>query len=109
MLSRYRWHSSDQAHVRFFCTLLDSTVELASFPSRISPLRLTLRADEVDPYQKPQDLLELSPKGLVPALKLHTYTPPRALNESTIILEYLEEYVIRMISSRLFAQISSDP
>ena len=55
--------------------------------------RLTRRADEVDPYKKPAELLEVSPKGLVPALKLHTYTPPRALNESTVILEYLEEYV----------------
>jgi glutathione S-transferase len=39
------------------------------------------------------DLLEVSPKGLVPGLKLHSYTPPRALNESTVILAYLEEYV----------------
>jgi glutathione S-transferase len=70
-----------------------SIVEL--YPSCHSPWRLTrrARADEVDPYKKPAELLEVSPKGLVPALKLHTYTPPRALNESTVILEYLEEYV----------------
>lgn len=48
-------------------------------------------ADEVDPYKKPADLLEVSPKGLVPALKLNTFTPPRAVNESTVILDYLEE------------------
>lgn len=48
-------------------------------------------ADEVDPYKKPKDLLELSPKGLVPALKLTSYSPPRGLNESTVILEFLEE------------------
>lgn len=46
---------------------------------------------EVDPYKKPQGLLEVSPKGLVPGLKLHDYNPPRALNESTVILEYLED------------------
>ncbi|KAJ7098757.1 glutathione S-transferase [Mycena belliarum] len=46
---------------------------------------------EVDPYKKPADLLEVSPKGLVPGLKLHKYTPPRALNESTVILEYIED------------------
>ncbi|KAF9458004.1 glutathione S-transferase [Collybia nuda] len=46
---------------------------------------------KVDPYAKPQDLLEVSPKGLVPGLKLHKYNPPRALNESTVILEYLED------------------
>ncbi|KAK7062138.1 glutathione transferase [Favolaschia claudopus] len=52
--------------------------------------------DEVDPYKKPADLLEVSPKGLVPGLKLHKYTPPRALNESTVILEYLEEALVRL-------------
>jgi len=47
--------------------------------------------DEVDPYKKPKDLLEVSPKGLVPGLKLNNYTPARAINESTVILEYLED------------------
>ena len=55
--------------------------------------QITLYEDEVDPYKKPKDLLEVSPKGLVPGLKLHKYTPPRALNESIVILEYLNEYV----------------
>lgn len=49
--------------------------------------------DEVDPYAKPKDLLEVSPKGLVPGLKLNEFSPPRGLNESTVILEYLEECV----------------
>ncbi|KAI1798422.1 thioredoxin-like protein [Ganoderma leucocontextum] len=46
---------------------------------------------EVDPYKKPAELLELSPKGLVPALKLHNHDPPKALNESTVIIDFLEE------------------
>ncbi|TFY69856.1 hypothetical protein EVJ58_g172 [Rhodofomes roseus] len=46
---------------------------------------------EVDPYKKPADLLEVSPKGLVPALRLENYNPPRAVNESTVILEFLED------------------
>ncbi|TFY72218.1 hypothetical protein EVG20_g776 [Dentipellis fragilis] len=46
---------------------------------------------EVDPYAKPKELLEFSPKGLVPGLKLHRFDPPRALNESTVIMEYLED------------------
>ncbi|KAI0634950.1 glutathione S-transferase C-terminal-like protein [Trametes polyzona] len=46
---------------------------------------------EVDPYKKPAELLELSPKGLVPALRLNNYDPPKALNESTIIVDFLEE------------------
>ncbi|KAG5641512.1 hypothetical protein DXG03_004841 [Asterophora parasitica] len=62
-------------------------------------LFMKVEIDEVDPYKKPQDLLEVSPKGLVPGLKLHTFNPPRGLNESTVILEYLEEYVLR--SSRI--------
>jgi len=56
-------------------------------------LIVSLAPDEVDPYKKPQELLELSPKGLVPALRLNNLDPPKALNESTIILEYLEESV----------------
>ncbi|TFK91913.1 glutathione S-transferase C-terminal-like protein [Polyporus arcularius HHB13444] len=44
---------------------------------------------EVDPYKKPAELLELSPKGLVPALRLDAYNPPRALNESTVIMDFL--------------------
>lgn len=51
----------------------------------------TPSVDEVDPYKKPADLLEVSPKGLVPALRLENYSPPRAVNESTVILEFLEE------------------
>ena len=51
--------------------------------------------DEVDPYKKPAELLELSPKGLVPALRLDNFSPPRALNESTVIMDFLEEYVLR--------------
>ncbi len=59
------------------------------------------RADEVDPYKKPAELLELSPKGLVPALRLNNYDPPRALNESTIIIDFLEECVgLRAASAR---------
>jgi len=54
-------------------------------------LEIPYKYYEVDPYKKPADLLEVSPKGLVPGLKLHKYTPPRGLNESTVILEYLED------------------
>jgi glutathione S-transferase len=50
--------------------------------------------DDVDPYKKPSELVEISPKGLVPALKLHNYNPPRSLHESMVILEYLQEYEV---------------
>ncbi|KAI5982785.1 glutathione S-transferase [Pisolithus albus] len=56
-------------------------------------LEIPYKVYEVNPFKKPQELLELSPKGLVPALRLNNYSPPRALNESSVILEYLEESV----------------
>lgn len=52
--------------------------------------------DEVDPYKKPKDLLEVSPKGLVPGLKMEINGQPRALNESTVILEFVMEYVCNL-------------
>ncbi|KAF8434574.1 glutathione S-transferase [Boletus edulis BED1] len=54
-------------------------------------LGIPYKVHEVDPYKKPQELLEVSPKGLVPALRLSNYTPPRALNESTVIMDFLED------------------
>ncbi|CAD6945820.1 unnamed protein product [Tilletia controversa] len=65
---------------------------LLSPPSASSPWQYR----EVDPYAKPADLLELSPKGLIPALKLgkdDAYPPDlvRGICESTVIVEYLIE------------------
>lgn len=42
---------------------------------------------EVNPYKKDKEYLAINPKGLVPALVHHG----RALNESQVILEYLED------------------
>ncbi|KAN0085796.1 valine---tRNA ligase [Tylopilus felleus] len=63
---------------------------------------------KVDPYQKPQALLDHSPKGLVPALKLNNYTPPRALNESTVIMDFLEDLAATSDKRTLFPPMS-DP
>uniref|UniRef100_A0A0W0F474 GST C-terminal domain-containing protein n=1 Tax=Moniliophthora roreri TaxID=221103 RepID=A0A0W0F474_MONRR len=65
-------------------------IALQTVQAHSEPQDITL-FDEVDPYKKPQDLLEVSPKGLVPGLKLNTFNPPKALNESTVILEYLND------------------
>ncbi|KAF8885770.1 hypothetical protein BD779DRAFT_1532367 [Infundibulicybe gibba] len=43
------------------------------------PYKVTSFNYEVDPYKKPKDLLEVSPKA------------PRALNESTVIMDYLQD------------------
>ncbi|TFY80550.1 hypothetical protein EWM64_g3457 [Hericium alpestre] len=64
---------------------------------------------EVDPYKKPKELLEVSPKGLVPGLKLHRYDPPRALNESTVIMEYLEDLAARTSFDGLLLLPQDDP
>jgi glutathione S-transferase len=40
---------------------------------------------EVDPYQKPQSLLEVNPRGLVPALRHDDW----GCYESTVLMEYV--------------------
>ncbi|KAF7355721.1 Glutathione transferase [Mycena sanguinolenta] len=93
-------HTEDQDITLFgscFCPFVQRVWCAAEYlqipykPSCFAAANLTTYTDEVDPYKKPADLLEVSPKGLVPGLKLHKYTPPRGLNESTVILEYMED------------------
>ncbi|KAF2255781.1 hypothetical protein BU26DRAFT_512739 [Trematosphaeria pertusa] len=43
---------------------------------------------EVDPYKKPQSLLEVNPRGLVPAIR---HGPTWSTHESTVIMEYFED------------------
>lgn len=43
---------------------------------------------EVDPYKKPQSLLEINPRGLVPAIR---HGPTWSTYESSVIMEYLED------------------
>jgi len=40
---------------------------------------------EVDPYKKPQSLLEVNPRGLVPALRHGNWS----CGESTVLMEYV--------------------
>ncbi|KAJ5899047.1 hypothetical protein N7495_003791 [Penicillium taxi] len=47
---------------------------------------------EVDPYYKPQSLLEVNPRGLVPALRHGDW----GCHESTVLLEYLEDLKLGM-------------
>ncbi|KAF2266822.1 hypothetical protein CC78DRAFT_559140 [Lojkania enalia] len=46
---------------------------------------------EVDPYKKPQLLLEINPRGLVPAIR---HGPTWSAYESTVIMEYFEDLKI---------------
>lgn len=51
----------------------------------------------MDPYKKPKDLVEVSPKGLVPALRLtgsfasSAGKPAVGVSESTVILDFLQD------------------
>ncbi|PMD17583.1 hypothetical protein NA56DRAFT_648653 [Hyaloscypha hepaticicola] len=42
---------------------------------------------EVDPYKKPQNLMEVNPRGLVPAIRHGEF----ACGESTVLIEYIDE------------------
>lgn len=42
----------------------------------------------MDPYKKPQSLLDVNPRGLVPAIR---HGPTWSTHESTVIMEYLED------------------
>lgn len=46
---------------------------------------------EVDPYKKPKSLLDVNPRGLVPAIR---HGPTWSTHESTVIMEYLEDLQI---------------
>ena len=50
-------------------------------------LGVDYRYIEVDPYNKTKELLDVNPKGLVPALKIGE--EGKCLGESTVIMEYL--------------------
>jgi glutathione S-transferase len=91
--SVYRVCSYDMSHESFSPCLVLLSIALPHCNHVSSPFSFFVAADEVDPYKKTEELLQVSPKGFVPALKLHAFTPPRYLNESTVILEYLDEYV----------------
>lgn len=41
---------------------------------------------EVDPYKKPEALLEVNPRGLVPALRHGDWS----CHESTVLMEYVQ-------------------
>lgn len=49
--------------------------------------RLEYQYIEIDPYQKPKQLLDLNPRGLVPTLQHDDWS----CYESNVLLEYLEE------------------
>lgn len=49
--------------------------------------RLDYQYIEVDPYAKPKSLLDVNPRGLVPALRHGDW----GSYESTVLMEYLED------------------
>ncbi len=45
----------------------------------------------MNPYNKPKELIDLNPRGLVPTLQVQAHGEDKPLFESTVICEYLEE------------------
>ncbi len=45
---------------------------------------------EVDPYKKPQALLDVNPRGLVPGIRHGDW----GCGESTVLMEYVLEYIL---------------
>ncbi|VDB91481.1 unnamed protein product [Peniophora sp. CBMAI 1063] len=64
---------------------------------------------EVDPYKKPKNLLEVSPKGLVPGLKMEINGQARALNESTVILDFIMDLAAKEGATKSLLPPISDP
>ncbi|TFK69402.1 glutathione S-transferase [Pluteus cervinus] len=97
-------HSRDEAITLFgscFCPFVQRVWIAFEY------LGIPYKVYEVDPYQKPQDLLEVSPKGLVPGLRLNEFNPPRGLNESTVILEYLQDLSTATTSKSLLPSVGN--
>ncbi|KAG7097529.1 hypothetical protein E1B28_004872 [Marasmius oreades] len=104
-LETVKSHSSSQDITLFgscFCPFVQRVWTAFQF------LDIPYKYYEVDPYKKPQDLLEVSPKGLVPGLRFDNFSPPKALNESTVILEYLND-VAANSNGRSLLPPSSNP
>lgn len=51
--------------------------------------RIPYQYIEINPYHKGPELLRANPRGLVPTLEV---APGKALYESTVLCEYLEEH-----------------
>ncbi|KAJ3753067.1 glutathione S-transferase [Lentinula raphanica] len=105
-LATVKKHSEEQDLTLFgscFCPFVQRvwiSFEYLQIPYKVSSY-------EVDPYKKPKDLLEVSPKGLVPGLKLNNFHPPRALNESTVILEYINDLAMNTNGRSLLPPITN--
>lgn len=62
---------------------------------------------EIDPYKKSKELLDVNPKGLVPALKIGK--GEKCLGESTVILDYLEDRYGNSNAKRSLLRPKDDP
>ncbi|KAJ3295311.1 hypothetical protein HK104_002829 [Borealophlyctis nickersoniae] len=78
-------HSMSSSNLHFFCAWYCPYAQRVWIALEVKGL--DYRYIEINPYAKPKELLDINPRGLVPAVK-HGNTN---LLESTIILEYLDE------------------
>ena len=56
---------------------------------------LTYQYYEVDPYKKPEALMEVNPRGLVPALRHGDWS----CHESTVLMEYVGDFLDSAVQS----------
>ncbi|KAJ5168237.1 uncharacterized protein N7482_003831 [Penicillium canariense] len=95
----YHTKATGQAAVTAFKHSAESTLKLygscfCPFVQRVwialEMKKIPYQYIEVDPYKKPQSLLDVNPRGLVPALRHGDW----GCYESTVLLEYLEDLKI---------------
>ncbi|KAL4253055.1 Glutathione S-transferase Omega/HSP26 [Abortiporus biennis] len=100
-------HSDPTANITLFGSCFCPFVQRAWVAFEY--LGIDYYVNEVDPYKKPAELLQVSPKGLVPGLKLNNYHPPRSVNESTVIIEFLEDIAATTTTKKGFLPPVTDP
>lgn len=60
---------------------------------------------EVDPYKKPEALMEVNPRGLVPALRHGDWS----CHESTVLMEYVGDMLTRLCKAILIPALARRP
>ncbi|KAF7587969.1 hypothetical protein BBP40_006477 [Aspergillus hancockii] len=98
LVERHRTEQPLKLYAGWFCPTTSLT-DNNSFVQRVwlalEEKQIPYQYIEVNPYHKPQSLLSLNPRGLVPTLscpvKDGNTEISKPLYESTVILEYLEE------------------
>ncbi|KAG0157908.1 hypothetical protein PDIDSM_5420 [Penicillium digitatum] len=91
LVDRHRAEQPLKLYAGWFCPFGMHSFTLQRVWLALEEKKIPYEYIEVNPYNKPESLLTLNPRGLVPTLSTPADPHPRPLYESTVILEYLEE------------------